>query len=192
MNASRLFVLTGGPGSGKSTLIDALHKAGFARSIEAGRAIIQDQMAIGGHALPWADRTQFAELMLSWELRSYHMAENSTAAVFFDRGIPDVVGYLRLSNLPVPDHIHKAAEIFRYNHRVFIAPPWPEIFQTDRERKQDFDEAIRTYDAMVSTYRDYDYDLVELPRASVGERLRFVCESVAAAMPLLNPQPRPQ
>lgn len=36
---------------------------------EAGRAIIQDQVAIGGAALPWADRLAFSELMLGWELR---------------------------------------------------------------------------------------------------------------------------
>jgi predicted ATPase len=42
IRAAHLFVITGGPGSGKSTLIDALERAGFARSIEAGRAIIQD------------------------------------------------------------------------------------------------------------------------------------------------------
>jgi predicted ATPase len=39
--------------------------------LEAGRAIIQDQISIGGSALPWADQSDFAELMLSWELCSY-------------------------------------------------------------------------------------------------------------------------
>ena len=36
----RLHVVTGGPGSGKSTLIDALAAAGVATSAEVGRAII--------------------------------------------------------------------------------------------------------------------------------------------------------
>jgi len=42
------FVITGGPGSGKTTLIDALEEAGFARTVEAGRGVIQDQVAIDG------------------------------------------------------------------------------------------------------------------------------------------------
>ena len=70
-DAERFFVVTGGPGSGKSTLIDALERAGCARSVEGGRGIIQDQVAIGGTALPWSDPSAFAELMLSWEMRSY-------------------------------------------------------------------------------------------------------------------------
>jgi predicted ATPase len=63
-DTQRPFVVTGGPGSGKTTLIDALAQAGCARSIEAGRGVIQDQMAVGGPALPWRDPKAFAELMV--------------------------------------------------------------------------------------------------------------------------------
>jgi predicted ATPase len=147
-----LFVITGGPGSGKTSLIDALEHAGFARTIEAGRAIIQHQTAIDGPALPWRDPLAFAELMLSWDMRSHNMARRLAGPVFCDRGMPDVVGYLQLMGLAVPAHVENAARVFRYNRRVFIAPPWAEIFAQDRERKQDFGEAERTYEAMVATY----------------------------------------
>lgn len=104
-------------------MIDHLQGMGYTRSVEAGRGIIQDQMAIGGSALPWADRALFAELMLCWELRSYRMAAGRAAPVFFDRGVPDIVGYLRWDGLPVPDHVHAAAKAFRYHRRVLVAPP---------------------------------------------------------------------
>jgi predicted ATPase len=110
--AGQFFVITGGPGSGKSTLIDALQARGFARSMEAGRGVIQDQVAIGGRALPWSDPVAFSELILSWELRSYRMAQDYPGLVFFDRGIPDVAGYLRLLNRRVPDHVDKAPKLF--------------------------------------------------------------------------------
>ena len=69
-----MFVITGGPGSGKTSLINALNRRGFRCMPEAGRAIIQDQIKIGGTSLPWANRLMFAELMLGWELRSWHEA----------------------------------------------------------------------------------------------------------------------
>ncbi len=59
-SAGRFFVITGGPGSGKSTLIDALQGRGYARTMEAGRGVIQDQVAIGGSALPWSDPLAFS------------------------------------------------------------------------------------------------------------------------------------
>lgn len=179
--ARRFFIVTSGPGSGKSTLLDALECAGFARSQEAGRGVIRDQMAIDGHALPWRDPAAFAELMLSWEMRSYDLARHARGTVFFDRGVPDVVGYLRLTGLAVPAHAQAAARRFRYHRRVFIAPPWPDIYTQDTERRQDFAEAVRTYDAMVECYTSYGYRLVELPRESVKTRVRFVLDALDAA-----------
>ncbi|WP_431820144.1 AAA family ATPase [Burkholderia sp. F1] len=178
--ARRFFVVTGGPGSGKSTLIDALERAGFARSQEAGRGVIQDQVAVDGPALPWRDRSAFAELMLGWEMRSHHLARQARGPVFFDRGMPDVIGYLRLSGLAVPAHADAAARRFRYHRRVFIAPPWPDIYTQDAERRQDFAEAVRTCDAMVECYASYGYRLIELPRASVKARVRFVLDALDA------------
>lgn len=176
----RFHVVTGGPGSGKTTLIEALADAGYARTFEAGRAIIQDQVAIDGPALPWRDPPAFAELMLSFEMRSYRMAEVAAGPVFFDRGVTDVVGYLTLVGRPVPAHVARAAARFRYNRRVFIAPPWPEIFTQDAERKQTLDEAVRTYDALVQAYANQGYELVRLPLAPVEERRRFVLDAVGS------------
>jgi predicted ATPase len=84
-DSDRLLVITGGPGAGKSTLIDALSERGICSMPEAGRAIIQDQVTIGGEALPWSDRRAFAELMLSWEMRSYRAALSLSGPVIFDR-----------------------------------------------------------------------------------------------------------
>lgn len=178
----RFAVITGGPGAGKTTLVDALEAAGFARTVEAGRAIIQAEVAAGGTALPWADREAFAERMLEWERRSHEAASARASAsdgpILFDRGVPDVIGYRRLVGLPVPAALDQAARTLRYHRRVFLAPPWPEIFHADTERKQDFAEAVRTCEAMRTVYGDYGYEVVELPKARVAERVAFVLAAV--------------
>ena len=176
----RFHVITGGPGSGKTSLIEALVRLGYAHTLEAGRAIIQDQVAIDGPALPWRDPLAFAELMLSWEMRSYRMAEETTGPVFFDRGVTDLIGYLKLVGQPVPAHFARAAERFRYNRRVFVAPPWPAIYTQDAERKQTPEEAVRTYEAIVTAYSNCGYELVSLPLVSVEERVRFVLDDIGA------------
>jgi len=174
----RLYVITGGPGSGKSTLIEALAEHGICTMPESGRAIIQDQVAVGGKALPWSDRRAFAELMLGWEIRSYRAALRLSGPVIFDRGVPDVLGYLRLCGLSVPSHVDRAAQIFRYHRRVFIAPPWLEIYASDAERKQSFEEAQATYEVLTETYSALGYNLVPLPLDSIQERVRFVLAMV--------------
>lgn len=113
-------------------------------------------------------------LMLSWEIRSYRHAFEQDGLVFFDHAIPSLAGYFRLLGHPVPAHVERAVDQFRYHRTVFVAPPWPEIYCTDTERRQTLDEAERTYDAVVEAYLRYGYDLVELPRADPTARLRFV------------------
>lgn len=179
-DGQQFYVVTGGPGSGKSTLLDYLEQQGCMRSVEAGRSIIQEQSMIGGAALPWEDRILFAELMLSWEMRSYRqgLKQGNTAPVLFDRGVPDIIGYLRLEGLDVPVHIQRAGELFRYNKRVFIAPPWPDIYRQDAERKQDLETAHRTFDMMVDVYTELGYELVELPRCSIEERAEYIRSTI--------------
>ncbi|VXD00310.1 AAA family ATPase [Sphingomonas sp. AX6] len=176
---NHLHIITGGPGSGKTSLIDALTAEGIRHMPEAGRAIIQDQVEIGGTALPWSDREAFAALMLGWEMRSYREAMGVPGPIIFDRGIPDVIGYLRLCGLPVPASAIKAAEQRRYAKEVFIAPPWPAIFEQDTERKQTLAEAEATYLAMVNAYTSFGYELVALPLASIVERAGFVRSRIA-------------
>lgn len=175
-----LFVITGGPGSGKSSLVEALARCGLQHMPEAGRAIIQDQVSIGGNALPWSDRQAFAELMLAWELRSHHEASTMRGPVICDRGVPDVVGYLTLCELPVPAHVERAAELFRYNRTVFIAPHWPAIFSQDAQRKQSEAEAAATYRIMADTYSRLGYQLVTLPLVSIEERVSFIQARIAS------------
>lgn len=177
----RLIVITGGPGSGKTSLIEALAAAGHAVRPEAGRAIIRDQQAVDGRGLPWVDPGLFAELMLAADLRGHAEALAGGRNVVFDRGIPDIAGYLLLCGLPIPRHVERAAQLRRYRCAVFIAPPWRDIFIQDAERRQDFAEAERTYAAMAETYTRYGYELVELPHVSIAERVAFVLGHGVAA-----------
>lgn len=179
MTTDHLFVVTGGPGSGKSSLIAALAAQGIATMPEAGRAIIREQVAAGGDALPWGDRAVFAEHMLERELRSHREALALARPVVLDRGVPDVIGYLRLCGLPVPGHATSAAAAFRYNPAVFIAPHWPAIYAQDAERKQDEAEAAATHAMMARVYAELGYELVALPLVSVAERAEFVLERIS-------------
>lgn len=174
-------IVTGGPGSGKTSLIEALAVAGHAVEPEAGRAVIRRQQAVDGQGLPWRDRALFAELMLDRDIEAHARSAATEGLVIHDRGVPDTVGYLTLCGLPVPNHLERAARELRYFPQVFIAPVWPEIFGPDAERRQDLDEARRTHAVMVEVYPRYGYELIELPKTSVAARVAFVMERLGPA-----------
>ncbi|WP_157163053.1 AAA family ATPase, partial [Actinoalloteichus spitiensis] len=138
----------------------------------------------GGRALPWVDPALFAELMLSWELRSYRAAVEQAGPVYFDRGAPDVLGYLRLSGLRVPPHVERAAREVTYHRLVFVTPYWPEVFHHDAERRQDHAEAERTCEVMLAVYRELGYETVLVPRGTPAERADFVVERTAGQRPV--------
>lgn len=169
-------ILTGGPGSGKSAIIEQLQSMGYICCEEVGRKIIQEQLSIGGNATHWGDRLQFRELMFQRSIEDYTRLQNKESFVLFDRGIPDLIGYCYLINEPVPDAYWNAMKSYRYNPRVFIAPPWQEIYIHDKERKQDFQEAIATYEAIKKGYLACDYQIIELPKASVLDRVNFILQ----------------
>ncbi|MBN9888853.1 AAA family ATPase [Salipiger abyssi] len=173
--SDHFFVVTGGPGAGKTSLITELSRRGFHTIPESGRAIIREEMVSGGDALPWADRMAYAERMLERDLRAYEDARALSGPVIFDRGTPDILGYLTLCGLPVPPHIAAAAKETRYNARIFLAPFWDDIFTQDAERKQTRAEAEATGAVMRDTYTALGYEITELPRTDIVTRADFVC-----------------
>lgn len=168
------YIITGGPGAGKSTLLNALALRGFATVAEAGRQIIQDELASGGNAIHSGDRLAFRDKMMTRSVADFLNQPERHQPVFFDRGIPDLIGYSYLIQQPIPKDYWLITKALRYNPTIFMAPPWAAIYEHDDLRKQDYREAEETYRAIKKGYIESDYQIVELPLSTVEERVHFV------------------
>lgn len=177
---TNLFIVTGGPGTGKTTTLQELAKRGYKYTPEVARQIIREQIGHGGIALPWGDRELYTRMMMDRSIQSY--VENTPApqAMFADRGLPDTLCYARLTRHPDEKKIRRACDQYRYASTVFFAPVWEEIYETDTERKQDFAEAVRTSELMLKVYHECGYKVVELPRISAAERATFIVSQLSA------------
>jgi len=171
-------VLTGGPGAGKTAVIEHIAHLGFRCCQEVGRRVIQSQVEQGGKAVPWQDKIAFRDRMLSAELTSHAQVADHEEPVFFDRGLVDIYGYSHLEGLATPPSLVNACEAQRYHDPVFLFPPWEAIFTNDKERKQSFAEAVATFEIMQTAYRHFGYTLMEVPRAPVHIRAEFILDRV--------------
>ena len=66
----------------------------------------------------------------------------------------------------ISQDLQYAFQTFIYNKRVFIAPPWKEIYCNDNERKQTYKESVEIYHNLVEVYSDYGRELIELPKTT--------------------------
>lgn len=181
MNAgSDFYIITGGPGAGKTTLLHELKRRGYACVREAAREIIREQMTGGGCALPWGNVRDYTALMLERSVNDYQAALQTGTLCFFDRGIPDALGYARMSGLFLEQEWIEAGQLFRYRETVFLLPPWEEIYRLDAERKQDYAEAVDTYRHLKQEYEDLGYRIVEVPCLPVDLRANFVLQFISA------------
>lgn len=171
---NKYFVITGGPGVGKTTLLAELERRGFIVVPEDARRIIKEQVAKNGEGLPWKNKKLYAQLLLKEALSTYQFAQRLKGTVFFDRGIADAVCYMTMEGMTVTKEINEWVAGSSYSVPVFILPPWKEIYQTDGERKQTWAEALETYEVMKQTYTSYGYPVVEVPKDTVVNRADFI------------------
>ncbi|HEX8810579.1 MAG TPA: AAA family ATPase, partial [Terracidiphilus sp.] len=104
LERTNFYVITGCSGGGKSTLIDALRRRGFQCVDEVWRHIVRQQLRIGGDATPWQDQVKFRELLLARYMDVFEEVVERTRPVFFDRGIPEAIGWSRLLNVRTLEH----------------------------------------------------------------------------------------
>jgi predicted ATPase len=101
---------------------------------------------------------------------------------FYDRGIPDIIAYLKVAGLPVPDYYYAAWQQHPYHQTVFILPPWPEIYINDSERWQTYPESEQLYWGIMETYKSLNCNLIEVPRLTVSERANFIINYINSAL----------
>ncbi|MGN6550493.1 MAG: AAA family ATPase [Pararhizobium sp.] len=160
-------MISGCSGGGKSTLLAELARRGHAVVAEPGRRIIAEAQAGDGKTLPWVDPAAFARRALEMSIADHEAARGLT---FFDRGVIDAAVAVAATRGE-----HPAAVIARFRYdRLFLAPPWPEIYVNDADRRHSLDDALHDYERVRQAYLNAGYDPVILPRDTVNARADFI------------------
>ena len=173
-DTDRMIVISGCSGGGKSTLMAELAQRGYATFAEPGRQIVREQQLIGGTSVPWDDMAGFLEQCVIRAIHFHTLAQPNAGPVFFDRSMIDAVTAAETTKSPVPSCYYRAIDRCRYAPVVFLAPPWEELFLSDRERQHGFEAAVGEYERLAEAYPHHGYLPVILPKIRVTERADFI------------------
>ena len=179
MNTKKI-VITGGPGTGKSSIITELIKRGYTCFEEVSRQIILDARKDGIDQLFLTKPLLFSELLLKGRIKQYNDAsDNNNEFVFLDRGIPDIVAYMDYIGDDYPEMFIDACKTNVYDY-VFILAPWQDIFTSDSERYENFEQAVEIHKNLLNSYKKYDYNLRDVPFGTIESRADYILNVVKA------------
>lgn len=174
-NSPPYFILTGPPGSGKTTALEIIGQQ-MRTVAEPARRVLAAQRQIGGTATGDQDPAAFVAEMLLLATEDYDRAAGKTV---FDRGLPDLLAftaYYQLDDQPA----RTAIEARRYRAPIFFFPPWEEIYENDPERTLDFQGAADFGELIRVGYRQSGYELIDVPPGLPEARARYILDRIDA------------
>ena len=173
-NPPQRIVITGGPSTGKTSIINELISRGFTCLEEISRQVTLEARAQGVEQLFLTDPLLFSQKLLDGRVQQHREAVHlNEEIVFLDRGIPDVIAYMDYIGDPYPEHFTEACKTHQYD-KVFILKPWQAIYQSDSERYENFNQALQIHEHLLRTYGKYGYELIDVPFDSVSNRAEFI------------------
>jgi len=167
-------VITGGPGTGKSSIINELERRNHLCYQEVSREVTLEARKNGVDQLFLTNPLRFSELLLKARTNQFESAvEETQSPLFYDRGLPDVLAYMDFVSNEYPEYFNQTCRKNLYD-QIYILPPWKDIYVSDSERYESFEQAVKIHHQLVKTYRKFGYQLIEVPHGSIKERTDFI------------------
>ncbi|SHJ70763.1 AAA family ATPase [Pseudozobellia thermophila] len=176
-------VITGGPSTGKTSVIKHLEQRGYFCVHELIRSMTSAEKkgtsGISFETNPIVsvkDPKKFNQMLLDGRIDQYHINPvPGTDIVFYDRGIPDVHAYMDCFGQDYDSAFAQACYDYRYD-AILLMPPWEEIYAVDNERFETYEESVRVFECLEKAYTRFGYTVTLVPKGSIEERSDFILE----------------
>ena len=175
MSKLKKIVLTGGPSSGKTSIIKNLKKFGFLCFDEVAR-----ELFFGTSVLNSIKKNPllFSKKIINKRIDHYLISENKTSNTkrnlcFFDRGIHDSIAYLNY--MKVENDYEKRLKRFNYS-LIFLIELNKNFFKNDINRSESFDQSKSIHNEIELIYKKFNFEIIKVPWMNIEERTNFILD----------------
>lgn len=176
MPSNNWYVITGGPSTGKTTLLADLEELGYAVIPEAARIIINSAL---GQGISVAERRKDEKLFqedvarLKAQIESTHPKDTVT---FLDRGMHDTLAYLESYGFAVEQWVEELLTTSRYQ-RVFLLEPLA-TYEQDYARTESPEFVDKIHRLLHNAYAKYGMQPIRVPAMSRSARVQFILNAI--------------
>ena len=168
-------VITGGPCTGKTTVIELFAKRGYKTTIEHARHYI-DTQKIKGRSVEEIrqNKKEFQVGVLNMQIEE-EGALDVNELVFLDRALPDAMAYFRFLGLEYDSRLVEECNKYCYR-KVYILDRLPLV--NDYARREDEAEQIRIHNLIIEVYESFPCPIMHVPVLPPEERVDFILNNL--------------
>ena len=168
-------IISGGPGGGKTTIINSLKDLGFFCYDEISRELIEKDKENSHRNIFMEKPVEFSNILWKKREEQYKKSiiQKKYKKVFFDRSLLDITSYLEFVGMR-NSNLEKKLTNFKYDI-VFLVKPIKKFYKKDCSRFEDFNQSIRIHSILEKNYKNH-YKTVNVPFEKLSERLTFITQ----------------
>ena len=172
----KLYVISGGPCSGKTSVIMELKKRGKMVLEEPARFIAENDKRFAGKSIKNINHFEFHNAILDFQVKQMNELELKKGVFFLDRGFVDTLAYASFHGLKIPKEKLKYIKSFKYE-KIFILSSL-DFYEQDKLRKETKKEQEEIYREIVKFCKELKYNFIIVPFMSIKERADFILKNV--------------
>jgi predicted ATPase len=169
------YVITGGPGSGKTTTVNLLRQRGYTTTMEHARHYIDTQRITGKTVAEIRkNQREFQKGVLDMQIEQ-EASLSPNEIVFLDRALPDALAYYRYLNIPIDKKLENVLKGVAYK-KIFILDLLPLV--NDYARVEDGEEQKKIHSMITEVYKSLPFPVIHVPVLNPEERVGFVLKNL--------------